>query len=431
MGSARAIHADAILVGDGDPLKDGAVVVDDAGAVLAVGRAVDVLPAHAGLRIERVHGVLFPGLVNAHTHVELSALRGRVTGGSGFVGWVDRLVAMRAEAAADEEHEAIARGIAELDAATTAAVGEVTNSLGAVVPLMQAGIGGCVFHEVFGIDRAHVMARVAGLEVERAERIGTWPTSDLAYAASPHTLYTTHPDAVRAILETTRAHGLRASLHLAEHPAERRAIEHGDGPVPAWLIQRLKLSNPVFFWPERPLFDYAESLGALEPHVVLVHLADAREAELARVAASGAQVVLCPRSNLHIEGKLPPLLAMRAAGIEAGLGTDSLASNASLDVLAEARALADRFPGVSARELVRMATWNGARALGRTELGRIAKGARPGLAAIDGAPGDDPSAFLIRNVKAERRWVQRRAVATARQLDTPLDMTVNAEEKRP
>ena len=133
------------------------------------------------------------------------------------------------------------------------------------------------------------------------------------------------------------------------------------------------------------------------------------------MAASGAHVVVCPRSNLYIEGKLPPLLAMRSVGIEAALGTDSLASNASLDVLAEARALADRFPGVPARELVQMATWNGAKVLGRPELGRIARGARPGIAAVDGAPGDDACAFLIRNVKAPRRWISRRI----------------AEEKRP
>jgi cytosine/adenosine deaminase-related metal-dependent hydrolase len=119
--------------------------------------------------------------------------------------------------------------------------------------------------------------------------------------------------------------------------------------------------------------------------------------------------VLCPRSNLYIETKLPPLLAARAAGVDAALGTDSLASNASLDVLAEARALADRFPTVPAADLVRMATWNGARALGRADLGRIARGAKPGLACVEGDLGaDDPSAFLIKNVRAQRRWLARR-----------------------
>jgi cytosine/adenosine deaminase-related metal-dependent hydrolase len=403
--SARAVHADAVLVGDGAPIRDGAVVVDGNGEVRAVGAAGEVLPRHAGAAVERVHGVVFPGLVNAHTHVELSAYRGRVPGGRGFVAWVDAFVAMRSEAQAEEEAEGIAKGVAELEAACTAAVGEVTNTLAAVHPLARAGIGGCVFHEVFGINRANAMKRIEGLKAELEERVGPWPTWELSYAPAPHTLYSTHADAVRALLESARTYGARTSLHLAEHPAERRAIEKADGPVVEWLDARFRAGLD---WPRVPLFDYASALGALSPHVLLVHLTDAREDELRAVAASGASAVLCPRSNLYIEGKLPPLLAARTAGVLAALGTDSLASNASLDVLAEARALADRFPGVPARELLAMATWNGARALGREDLGRISKGARPGIAAVDGDPGDDPSAFLLRNVKAPRRWVVRR-----------------------
>ncbi len=416
--TSRAVHAVAVVVGDGAPVRDGAVVVDERGEVQDVGPAAEVLPRHAGIAIERVQGVVFPGLVNAHTHIELSAYRGKVTGGRGFVDWVDRFVGLRAETPAEEEAEGIGRGVAELETACTAAVGDVTNSLGAVHPLARAGIGGCVFHEVFGVNRAQVMARVEGLRRELEERVGRWPTTDLAYAPAPHTIYTTHPDAVRALLESARSHGARTSVHLAEHPAERRAIELGDGPSVAWLLAR---ARGGLEWPCIPLFEYARSLGALAPHVALVHLTDAREPELRAVAASGARVVFCPRSNLYIEGKLPPLLAARTAGIAAALGTDSLASNASLDVLAEARALADRFPAVPAAELLAMATWNGARALGRDDLGRIARGANPGIAAVEGDPGDDPSAFLLRNVKAPRRWVVRRTRQEAHRDQYPND----------
>jgi cytosine/adenosine deaminase-related metal-dependent hydrolase len=146
--------------------------------------------------------------------------------------------------------------------------------------------------------------------------------------------------------------------------------------------------------------------------VLAVHLTDARPEELDVVARRGSPVVLCPRSNLFIETRLPPLLAIRAAGLSPALGTDSLASNASLDVLAEARALADRFPTVPARDLLRMATWEGARALGRADVGRVANGARPGLFAIDGEPGDAPDAFVLRQVRAPRRWIVRRTQET-------------------
>jgi cytosine/adenosine deaminase-related metal-dependent hydrolase len=402
----RVFHADAVIVGDGAPLLDGAVAVGAEGEVTDVGRASEVLPAHAGGAVERVHGVILPGLVNAHTHVELSAYRGRVAGGQGFVDWVDRFVELRSETTGEEEAEGIARGVAELVATCTAAVGDVSNTLGAVHALARAGIAGCVFHEVFGVNREQVMKRVAGLKAERDERVGSWPTWELSYAPAPHTLYTTHADAVRALLESAREYGAQTSLHLAEHPAERSAVERGAGPMIPWLASRVRA--PSLDWPRVPLFDYAASLGALAPHVLAVHLNDARPDELSRVAEAGARAVLCPRSNLGIEGRLPPLLAVLAAGLEPALGTDSLASNSSLDVLAEARALADRFPSVPSRALVEMATWNGARALGRSDLGRIARGARPGLFAIEGPPeavGNDPCAFVLRQVKAPRRWL--------------------------
>lgn len=394
------VHADHLLPGDVPPIADGAVVVDAGGVVIDVGTAAELTPRHVGADVVRVRGVVLPGLVNAHTHLELSAMRGKVPGGRGFVGWVDGLITLRPEIPAEDEEAALSAAIDELVRTGTVAVGEVTNTLAAVGPLAERGIGGCIFHEVFGQDRAAVLRRIEGLRAELDERVPSWPTTGLTYAPAPHTLYTTHEDAVRALLASAMKHGTRTSLHLAEHAPERRAIESGDGPVTEWLFRRVK-QRPE--WPRRPLFDYAEQLGALDPAVLLVHLVEARPEELARVAAKGAPVVLCPRSNLHIDMKLPPLLAVRAAGIEAALGTDSLASNASLDVLAEAKALADRFPQVPAWELVRMATWNGACALGRPDLGRFAKGARPGVLAVEGETATDGAAFLLSNLRRPRR----------------------------
>jgi len=262
-----------------------------------------------------------------------------------------------------------------------------------------------VFHEVFGQDLARLRARVKGLESELKERVGTWPSDALSYAPAPHTLYTLHLEVVRMILDESRAMGRRTSLHLLEHPAERRALEEGTGPVNEWLAMRSRIDPSALEWPKKPVLDVARDVGALCPEVVLVHLTEARPAELARVAEAGAPVVVCPRSNLTIENKLPPLLAMRDAGILPGLGTDSLASSPSLDVLAEAKALHDRFPMVPARDLVRMATDGGARALGLSRHGRIASGMRPGLLAIEGAVEGDPCAWLLSNLKSPRRLV--------------------------
>jgi cytosine/adenosine deaminase-related metal-dependent hydrolase len=404
----RAVHADAVVTGDAAVLRDAAVVVDGGGSIADLGPAGEVLPRHAGAPVERVRGVLLPGLVNAHTHLELSALRGQVPGGAGFVPWVEQMIGVRAEVRPEDDMAAIERAVDELDACGTAAVGEVTNSLVAVRALARRGMAGRVFHEVFGVEREALEQRVADLPRVLAEAVGTWPSADLAYTPTPHTLYTTHATVVRRLARDARERGDRISLHLAEHAAERRFLERGDGPIPGWYETRLRLRRDLLEWPGKSPVALAEDLGALGPHAIAVHLTDARPEELELVARRGAPVVLCPRSNLFIETRLPPLLAARAAGLFPGLGTDSLASNASLDVLSEARALADRFPTVPARDLLRMATWEGARALGREDLGRVARGARPGLVAVDGEPGDDPAAYVIRNVRAPRRWIVRR-----------------------
>lgn len=404
----RIVHADAVIPGDAEAIGDGAVVVDRRGEVLDLGKAGEVLPRHAGATVERVHGALLPGLVNAHTHLELSALRGQVPGGAGFVPWVEHMLAVRAEVGPEGDAEAIERAVDELVACGTAAVGEVTNTLAAVRALARRGLVGCIFHEVFGVERAALEKRIELLPSIVQEQVGSWPSAELSYSPTPHTLYTTHPEVTRRLLRQAHDLGVRASLHVAEHAAERRFLERGDGPVAEWYASRLKLAPDRTEYPGKSPIELADELGALAPHVVCVHLTDARSEELARVALRGPPVVFCPRSNLFIETKLPPLLLARAAGIDPALGTDSLASNTSLDVLAEARALADRFPTVPARELVRMATWAGARALGRPDVGRIVRGARPGLWAIDGPVGEDACAFVLRSVRSPRRWIVRR-----------------------
>ena len=123
-------------------------------------------------------------------------------------------------------------------------------------------------------------------------------------------------------------------------------------------------------------------------------------------------MVLCPRSNLFIELKLPPLYEMLELGIEPALGTDSLASNTTLDVLAEASALRDRFPQVPALRFISMATWYGARAL-RLEhrVGALAPGLSPGLLAFDlehDVP--DPAAYVLRSPPRPRRVLARPAL---------------------
>ena len=390
--SVRVVHASGLVVGDGPSLRDGAVVLDDAGTVLDVGRASDVLPRSAGASVSKLAGVVFPGLVNAHTHLELSALAGSVAPGLGFADWARGMLSARRKASEEAMTAATREAVVTLERLATVAVGDVTNGLSPVGPLVAHGLRGAVFHEVFGAVRDVTLAKVAALEGE-ALAAGLHAESLLTWSPSAHTLHTTHPDAVRALVSLARSRGARTSLHLAEHAAERRALTQGEGPMIDFL-RGLGVPEGAFAWPGLGPIAYARSLFGLGPDVVLVHLTDATEEELDAVAEDGAEVVVCPRSNLFIEGRLPDVKSMISRGICPAIGTDSLASSPSLDVLDDAFVLTSEL-GLSADLALTMATHHGARALGLAGHGRIARGTSPGIFGVTTEVREGPAEALL------------------------------------
>jgi len=403
--TARVFHASGLVVGDGPSLRDGAVVIDETGLVLDVGLAAQVLPRSAGATLVRVEGVVFPGLVNAHTHLELSSLATSAPPGLGFAAWAKAMLGSRMKTAPEIAEDATKEAVSALVRFATVAVGDVGNGLSSAKHLHHAGIRGALFHEVFGASRDAAMARVEALEAQALAHAASFEAG-LVWSPSAHTLHTTHPDAAKALVALARSRGARSSLHLAEHAAEREALEKGTGAMIAFLAS-MGVPEGAFAWPKVGPIAYADSLGLLAEDVVLVHLTDANVEELALVAARKANVVLCPRSNQWIESLSPNLPAVLRAGIAPALGTDSLASCASLDVLEEARELKMRFPETSADTLVKMATWNGACALGISDVGRIAKGARPGIFAVDHDGQGSAADVLLASIALPRRRLDR------------------------
>jgi cytosine/adenosine deaminase-related metal-dependent hydrolase len=406
----RGITGSWLVIGDGStpPLEGGALVLDGEERIVAVGAERELRAQHADARWEQHDAVLTPGLINAHTHLELSALRGKVPGGKGFVPWVEAMITTRNQLAAEQDFEAIDAAVSELLRVGTAAVGEVGSTLAPLESLASAPILGRIFHEVYGMGEAGTQ-RLREADSLR-ERLGSrWPRN-LAYAPAPHTLYTLHPELVATLLARARSAGPLTTLHLAEHPAERKFLLDRGGPF-ARFVESKGGDLTEFTPPATDPVRYARQLGALASDVLLVHLADARDDELALVAEAGAPVVLCPRSNLHISVKLPPLLAMLDVGIRPALGTDSLASCASLDVVEEARALSERFPTVPPRTLVAMLTGWGADALGfGAQLGQLAVGRSPGIVAFEHAPGaapSEPEKFVISRAPSARSVLSR------------------------
>jgi len=373
-------------------IRDGAVALDG-DTVVAVGPAAEIEARHG--KAEQLDAVLLPALVNAHLHLELSHMAGKVAGGEGLPAWIERFVKARMaagpgalEAVQAEVTRGLAEGVAQLRRGGVAAVGDVSNTLASLASLVSAGLAGTLFHEVFGATTERLAAAREAAAWVRSSTPAP-PASGIRVVESPHAVYSTERAGLLALLA-----GPPASFHVAEDPAEREFVVTGGGPF--GLLRTRMGGGPG---PAGASQGIRSAVALAAPHLapgwLLVHCVDLDGEDLAALRASGATVVLCPRSNRHISGARPPLPALLEAGVPLAVGTDSLASSPSLAPLAELAALRRDFPQVPARRLLPLA-WNGA-AVGAPAVGRLAPGTAPGLLAapLGGARPADAFEFLV------------------------------------
>jgi len=354
------------------PLRGGRVAVEG-GRVAWIGRRGD--PGEPeGRRRDLGPGVLLPGLVNAHCHLELSHLAGLLPGGGGFVPWVESVVASRGRFAEADVRSATASAIRFLEERGTVAVGDVSNALGHLDLLSASRLSAVVYLELLAWDPAKAEAVLAFAEQRRAEVAASLrPGLEVRLAA--HAPHSVSP----ALFGLLVGRGGPAALHLAESPDETAFLACGGGAWPAFL-ERRGLGHVAFAPPGLSPVRYADRLGALHEHLVAAHGVQVDAADREILARRGVHVVLCPRSNRNLGVGTADAPALLGAGVRLALGTDSLASVETLDVLDEAVLIHRQFPGLDPAAVVRMATLGGAQALGFQHLGAIAAGKRAALA---------------------------------------------------
>jgi cytosine/adenosine deaminase-related metal-dependent hydrolase len=397
------------MVPGGAPwLAEGAVALDADDGVRAVGPRGEIKRRFADAPETRAEGALLPGLVNAHTHLELTGLLGRVPGGAGFVAWVGHYLGAAEEESPEARRDAALRGAADLVRLGTAAVGDVGTSLAAMPGIAAAGLRGTMFHELLGSRDARTGDALADAARERVLAIKghPWPLG-LGYVPAPHAPYSAAPELLRRIFAAAARTGLPTTIHVAEDEDEVALLADGTGRWPDVLTaMRIDFTTRV---PRKSPVAYLAAQGAFAGPAppLLVHMVHASPDDRRRAREAGATVVLCPRSNLHIGGRLPDVPALLADGVALALGTDSLASTPDLSLFAEIAALREAFPAVPAHAWLEAATAGGARALRLESCGALAPGRRPGL--IDVAVGDlaAPLESLVRDPHPPLRWMAR------------------------
>jgi len=375
----------------GPPLRDAWVTVAD-GRVVALGTGAP--PDGVDVTRDLGHAVLMPGLINAHTHLELSWLWGRVPPAASLPAWVSNLMGQRFAAAGGDDTQKIRLAIIDALEAGTAAVGDVANTPATQDALAGSKLHGVVFREVVGFNPADpdalIDAAARDVEAHRSPRVP-------AYVV-PHAPYSVAPDVIRRLAARAAVPGGVCSIHVGESPDEVEFLESGGG---AWrgVLDARKAWNPRWVAPRCRPVDYLDALGLVGPWLLAVHCTQCTDAELARLAEAGATIVTCPRSNLWVGVGSPPAARFYASGARVAIGTDSLASASDLNLWSELAALHHLAPEIPPRRLLESATRVGAEALGFGDLGAIAPGARARLITVDLPLGvADVERYLVEGV---------------------------------
>jgi len=363
------------------PIANGTVGVDD-GRIAYVGTRAD---APGGADDDLGDVILMPGLVNAHCHLELTAMRGFLED-LDFRRWILRLTAAR-RAVLDRDRllDAARFGIEEGVCAGITTYADTCESGVAMQAMREAGVRGVMYQEVFGPDPASCDAAIRDLE----DRIGAlrYVETDLVrLGVSPHAPYTVSDALFRATTTLATRHSLPMAIHIAEGQLESLLVLKGAGGFADGLRNRGIDVRPRARSPIQLLAD----LGVLGAKPLLIHCVRIDALDVATIADMQCAVVHCPASNAKLGHGIAPLAELLAAGVVAGLGSDSVASNNRMDILEEAR-LALLMQRVklascetpSADDVLELATIGGARALGLDDrIGTLEVGKSADLAAF-------------------------------------------------
>jgi 5-methylthioadenosine/S-adenosylhomocysteine deaminase len=365
------ISADTILPISSEPLKGGALYIED-GKIRDIGSVSQLKSKFSRIKhVELGHGILLPGFINAHTHLELGWIKNRIGGFKGFTQWLQQIIGAKREGITNQQIEdSVVSGIKSQLQSGVTTVGEISSYDGLDIPILKkSGIRTVLFREA--VDSKEELLDFDNFETSPLyeERL------------FPHAPYSCNPGLLEKAVKSCRKQKRPIGIHLAESREEVKfvnrkanAIENEVFP----LIQKKSFKRKQ----ADTSFSYLKSQGFFDKtRVTAVHMIQVKSREIKDIETLEVGIVLCPRSNLFLQVGIPPLKKY-AKLKRVGLGTDGISSNYNLDFFEELRALhmlwSDALGKEASRESVYAATLGGARALflekkiGSIEIGKEA-----------------------------------------------------------
>lgn len=375
----RTFSAHYIFPANTPPLKNGIIKTTDDGTI------VNIIDTHGKItetaQTEFFNGIIVPGFINTHCHLELSHLKGKISPHSGLPHFIKKLKDIRTA----ESSDMISAKIAFFDKLMwqngIVAVGDVSNNSISFPIKKESKIHYHSFIEFFGLSpqNAHTIYNTAN------KKLKTLKLFNLTGNIVPHAPYSISPELFELFRQDTHLPNEIISIHFQETDSENSYFKYQTGSL-FNLFQEWKLPYP--FSPKyKTSIDYIlQYLQATGRTTIFVHntFADKEDIKKIKENTENPFLCLCPNSNLYIENKLPDISLLKNSGLPITIGTDSLASNKSLSILEEMKTLHINFPELNLEEIIRWATFNGAKSLKiEHQFGSLTKTLKPGINLIE------------------------------------------------
>ena len=353
-----------------------------------------ILPvSEAGDDIQHLKGILSPGFINAHCHLELSHMKGMIPAHTGLQEFVKQIVALR-QVAPEAIQEAIVLAEAEMMANGIVAVGDISNTLDTLTQKAKHNLAYYSFVELYDLDPTRAADKIeAGLEIQKQ-----FQENCVRASLVPHAPYSVTNDLWNLLSTHFGIHTI--SLHNQETPDENDFFKTKTGSF-LGMYERTKVNLDFFeatglssLQSVLPIFKNAH-------HGILVHnsFTSTEDIQAVHAAMDNAFWCLCPNANQYIEQTMPPVELLRSEKAKMVIGTDSYASNWSLNILDELKTIQQYHPQIPLAEMLSWATINGAHALQMDKhLGSFEKGKQPGVVLIKGVTADND----LKNASSQR-----------------------------
>ena len=376
----KIFKADYVFPVYADPIKNGVVIIDDTGQIISV--TEDIPPDKLHLEVEKLEGVLCPGFINTHCHLELSHLKTKITQGDGLINFIKNIQQFRTDEANNAEAAAIAADTEMYDNGIVA-VGDIVNSNLTVALKSRSKLYYHTFVEVFGFvpQRAKEVFDTA---VQLHKEFKPGPCS-----ITPHAPYSVSKELFKLVKKYSDDNENLLSVHNQECEDENKFFRYKLGRFNE-LYAHFNIDISFFKPLARNSVQSVLPLLSSRQNILLVHNTCTNLKDIYFIKRFDKTInwCFCPNANLYIEGVLPKVDLFVDQGFNITLGTDSLASNSKLCILSEMRTLQQHFPSLTLSRLLQWATINGAKFLGvDKDKGTLEPGKTPGLNLLTGLDG--------------------------------------------